>query len=177
MVTIFSIPCSFNESKTVAINQMNAIKSWVNIPDSEVILFGNDAGVHDVCKDLNILHIDKIECNKSGTPMISDAFRLAQSNTHNDIVVYINADIIIADGFIKSIQSIIDTNINKWLAIGQRHDVDIEYEIKFDSDWPSHLKNKILPNSTIHNKSAIDYIIFPCTYNISLPPFAVGRNK
>ena len=37
------------------------------------------------------------------------------------------------------------------------------------------MKNKILPNSTIHNKSAIDYIIFPCTYNISLPPFAVGR--
>ncbi len=65
--------------------------------------------------------------------------------------------------------------MNCFLLCGRRWDLDIDYEIDFNSgDWIHELTQKIKTEGRLHGLSGIDYFIFRRN-SIEMPPFAVGR--
>jgi len=173
MLTIFAIPKSFEDSH-INIIQRNAIQSWLQLqPKCEIILFGNDKGVAETVKEFGVKYIPEIKKNEFNTPLLDSAFNLAQRLAKNDILVYINADIILMSDFIPAIQQV---RFPLFLINGRRWDLDIKEEINFsDIDWEKKLRQKIVERGKLHGFSAIDYFVFPRSFQHNLPSFAVGR--
>src|SRR5437773_1932544 len=66
MLTIFSTPKPFEGHSNVI--QRNAIKSWTLLhPEVEVILFGDEEGTAEACRDLAIHHEPQVIRNEYGT--------------------------------------------------------------------------------------------------------------
>ncbi|MDO8663883.1 MAG: glycosyltransferase family A protein [Candidatus Wildermuthbacteria bacterium] len=174
MLTIFTIPKPFRGK--INIIQRNAILSWLKLfPKCEVILFGDDEGVSETAKEFGILHIPGIEKTELGTPLLSSAVNLAQKSAKNEILLYLNADIILMSDLIPAIQKVKNSN---FLISGQRMDVDINEEIDFNnSDWENKLREKIRETGKLHGPTGMDYFVFPRNLSniIQMPALAVGR--
>lgn len=142
--------------------------------NSQVILFGNDPGVGDLAKELQLIHYPDLGVNEFGTPLVSEAFKVASQIATTPYVAYVNSDII----FISSLEDILK-DLNKlssdWMLVGQRIDIDISNFLTFGEDWKVELRQLASVNSTLHGKAGIDYFVFPTKLNIQMPNFAVGR--
>ena len=65
MITLFTCPKPFRGH--IGIIQRNAIKSWTLLkPKPEIILIGDEEGILEVCKELDLIHIPTIEKNEFG---------------------------------------------------------------------------------------------------------------
>lgn len=172
MITFFTLPKPFEGH--INIIQRNAIQSWMALSSKcEIILFGKEKGMSEVAKEFGVSHVPDIEKNEWGTPLLNSAFREAQKIAKNDILVYINADIILMPDFIEALQKI---EKPLFLMAGRRWDLDIKEEIDFDeADWGEKLRAKIVKKGKLHGFSGIDYLIFPRNLPHDLPSFAVGR--
>jgi len=174
MLTIFTIPKSFQGNINVI--QRNAIKSWLKLyPKCEVILFGDDEGVAEVAKEFNILHIPEIEKTEKGTPLLNSAIDSAQKIAKNEILLFINADIILTSDLIPAVQQVKNP---LFLISGQRWDIDINKEIDFnDSDWEKNIREQVNRVGKLHGLKGMDYCIFPRNFPsiINMPSLAVGR--
>jgi hypothetical protein len=172
MITLFSIPKPFKGH--ISIIQRNAIQSWLQIhPNCEVILFGDDEGVREVAEEYGVRHIPNVQKNEYGTPILSDAFDIIHREAKNDIICYVNADIIL----IMELNKIDLTNkFKKFLIVGQRINLQVDFLIDYTSNgWKETLKTLELTQGVIHPGGGKDYFIFPRELIINMPPFAVGR--
>lgn len=172
MLTIFTIPKSFQGK--IRIIQRNAVRSWTALePSCEIILFGNDEGISGAAEELGVRHISEIPLNAFGTPLISSAFETARVRARNDILAYVNADIILMQDFTEAIRKI---ELSPFLMIGRRWDLDLDRELNISNRyWQSELKDMVRIEGKLHGLSGIDYFVFPRNLKHDLPPFAVGR--
>ena len=173
MITIFTIPKPFIGHINVI--QRNAIQSWVYLrPECEIVLCGNDSGTEEVAKEYNIKYIPDIARNEYGTPLLSSAFEVVKNISSNDLMCYVNSDIIFLKDFISSIKRI---NIEKILIIGNRWNVDMTEEINYcDPNWEEKIKVCINNKGSLHPPIGADYFIFRKSEALScIPSFAVGR--
>lgn len=171
MLTIFTIPKAFVGHSHMI--QRNAIKSWLELkPRCEIILFGDDAGVAEIAKELSVEHIPSIVKNEFGTPLLSSAFATAQKVAKNDILMYANADVIFFQDLIEAVHRV-DKPL--FLVCGRRWDLDIMDDVDFeDSEWTIKLLNSIRDEGNLHGYAGIDYFIFPKN-TVNMPDFLVGR--
>lgn len=172
MITIFSIPKAFKGH--TGIIQENAINSWTKIKGVEIVLFGDDPGVKDFSHKNNILNIENIEKNNSGTPLVSDAFKQIRDLASNRIIMYSNADIIYLDDLSRLIKKINDIKFEKFVACGQRYDLDFVSRIVFDDNWKKRIHSR-LKKADLHSRSGLDYFIFDKDNLFDFPELAVGR--
>jgi len=171
MLTIFTIPKPFTGHNKII--QINAIKSWILLePKCEIYLFGDDEGVAETAARLNVNHVSFIEKTEFGTPLLSSAFSTAQKLAKNDLLMYVNADIIFFQDVIDAIKKI-DKPL--FLICGRRWDLDVKEEIDFnESSWSLKLINKIKGEGVLHGLAGMDYFIFKRD-SFVMPEFAVGR--
>ncbi len=173
-ITIFTVPKPFRGH--INIIQRNAIKSWtLLLPRPEIILLGDDEGVADAAKEFGIKHISHIKRNEFGTPLVNSIFETARLNSKNEIMVYINADIILTSDFIKAIQYA-DRQFLKFLMVGQRWDLDVTEMIDFSNqEWEDQISRSAEEHGRLHPPTGIDYYIFKGTIWPQIPSFALGR--
>jgi len=180
-ITFFTIPKPFRGH--INIIQRNAIKSWTLLhPQIEIILLGDEEGTAEVAEKLGVKHIPNVEKNEFGTPLINSAFDIAQSNSSNGIMVYINSDIIFMKDFLSAIQLLKESNQNldMFLMVGQRWDTDLTESIDFSvANLESQLKRYLVRNAVIHEPTGIDYFVFSeklfKKVSKKMPSFAIGR--
>lgn len=172
MITIFATTKPFEGE--IGLIQRNAILSWKEIiPECEIILFGDEKGTKEMAEEIGAVYISDVEKNELGTPLVSDIFEKAQKIAKNDIMVYINSDIVLTSDFLKAIKSI---NFSKYLIVGRRWDLDVKEKIVFeDLDWEEKLKARVKKEGVLHGPSGIDYFIFPKGLWKKIPPFLIGR--
>src|SRR5260370_8442046 len=103
MLIIFPMPKGvWGEIEVV---QRNGIQSWKILRISPaVILFGEDEGTAEVARELGLRHIAKVMRNDSGTPLLNDLFAQAESNATNNLLCYVNADILLLEDFAAAVQ-------------------------------------------------------------------------
>tara|TARA_S200000501_G_scaffold367155_1_gene403080 strand:- start:8469 stop:9314 length:846 start_codon:yes stop_codon:yes gene_type:complete len=156
--------------------QVNAINSWRSLSeDIEIIIFGASKGVNEYSKIINATYIPKIKCTDSGIPLISDMIFQGTRRAKYDLLLLINADIILPNNFLDIIQ-ILKNRKKKFLAIGHRWDMDVDEYINFNN--PTETKNfwsLSIEVSKQHSCTGIDYFIFKKGTLKSLPDFAIGR--
>jgi hypothetical protein len=172
MLTIFTIPKPFEGD--IGRIQKNAIQSWLCLGNNiEIILFGQEEGVKEIAEEFKVKNIQNIAINSFGTPLINDVFKKAQEVSRNQILAYVNADIILTGNFLEAVKSL---NLEKYLIVGRRTDLKVDAEIDFkDAKWQNNLIKDASERGRLHSATGIDYFIFPKGLFKNIPPFAVGR--
>ncbi len=174
MITIFSVPKSFRGH--IDVIQRNAIQSWKALrPACEIILFGDDQGTAEAEEEFGVIHVPEVARNELGTPLVNDVFARAEELAKNDLLCYVNADIMLLDDFIPAVQ-IAAQKMKSFLMVGRRWDLDIEEP--WDLGQPgaeSRLRQLVSRRGKLHGEVAIDYFVFPRSFWSTIPPFAIGR--
>ena len=113
MITLFTTTKDFTGIyKTI---QMNALKSWRSISnDIEIIILGDSKGSKEAAEEVGAEYIPHVKCSDQGTPLLSDLFQQADERAKYSILTFINADIILPNNFLSSIQ-IASSAFNKFL--------------------------------------------------------------
>jgi len=172
-LTIFSCPKPFRDEHITRI-QRNAIGTWLQLgPQVEVILLGDEENVDVVATDLGVRHIGEVEQNEYGTPLIHSIFQEAQLASTAPTMAYVNADILIMPDFL-TLTSIV-RNLDKFLVVGSRIDLDLREEITFQDGWQNDFIGKVEGEGRLHKPSGSDYFVFPRGTFMDIPPFALGR--
>lgn len=176
MLTFFTTTKPFEGLTSII--QKNAIKSWtLLIPRPEIIIFGNENGTSEICKELDLIHVPNIATNEYGTPLVNDLFKKAQALATNNILCYVNADIILLSDFIKVVDDVLQvTSDKKWVVVSRRWDVKITEMINFSKvDWEKDLRDHVLKNGKLQI-GGTDYYLFPKGLYRDILPFAIGRD-
>lgn len=173
MFTIFTFPRPFQSPFNTP--QLNAINSWKKIhKDIEIYLINDEL---NTAKEFAIKN--EIKCidgkfSKYGSPLLKDAIQSINSVAKNDVILFINTDIIYLDG-IKRTMDIVLNNFDKYFIVGRRVDYDIDYKISFsDEDYKKKLIT-MYENGDMHGLSGLDYWIFPKNTFNEIPNFVIGK--
>lgn len=171
MITFFTIPKGFTGRSDWI--QRNAVGSWTRVvPDSQVILFGDDPGVEEAAADLGVEHISEIERTEFGTPRLDGAFMRAREEAQNRLLCYLNADIVLLDDFQPAALRI--ARLGPLLAVGETWDTAIDGPLDFDGDWQRQVR-RLAKTANRRGAGALDYFLYTPEVYDELPPFAVGR--
>lgn len=172
MLTLFALPKPFKGLLEVI--QLNAIASWTCLrPRPEIILFGDEERTSQVSEDFGLLHVPEVACNEYGTPLLDDLFEKAQKIAKNDLLCYVNADIILLDDFFETLSRV---PLAEYMLIGRRLDLDLDNRLDFSSPlWKNHLRDTVKKKGKLHGHTGIDYFVFLRGLFRNLPPLAIGR--
>jgi len=174
LLTIFTAPKPFFDPHINAI-QRNAIQSWLHLGNEvEVLLIGNEAGMHELAEKFNIQQLPDVVCNESGTPLVSSIFEQAYQASATPILAYVNADIILLPNFLSSAKSV-STQEENFLVVGQRWDLEVNANLDFSSGWEERLQTDLRSDGELHLPAGSDYFIYPRSHFRELPDFAIGR--
>jgi len=176
MLTLFSTPKSFQGPFKLV--QENAIRSWARLePRPEIILLGEDEGTAEMAAEIGAIHIPKLAQNSYGTPLVNSIFSTAEAATRNDLMCYINADIILMDDFMKTVESVrLMLPRENFLMVGRKiGSVEIREPLDFkNKDWESNLR-KLAAATGRYSTSDSDYFLYRKGHWPEIPPFAIGR--
>ncbi|HBH45846.1 MAG TPA: hypothetical protein DDX47_00555 [Candidatus Jacksonbacteria bacterium] len=173
MVTIFSLPKPFTNPHIETI-QTNAIRSWQALSvKPEIFLLGSDAGIAEICQKLNLRHLAEIETNSWGTPLVSAAFDQTRQLAKNQLLCYVNSDIILLNDFCKALKKV--ENLPRFLMVGRRIDLNVTRTLNFDSPSVEQLLLQTRTNGKLHPFSGMDFVVFPKNLVINMPRLAIGR--
>ncbi|QMS89769.1 hypothetical protein HUN01_20075 [Nostoc edaphicum CCNP1411] len=174
-ITIFTVPKAFKGH--IGIIQENAIKSWKLLsPQPQILLFGNDEGIHETSQKLDVIHIPNIQLNEYGTPLLDGIFQKAHELAKGSILSYVNTDIILLNDFLVAVKQLQTSSFHHFIMIGQRTDVNITELLNFDlPDWDTDLCHFALKQGALASIVCMDYFVFPKPLYAEIPSFAVGR--
>lgn len=174
MLTCFSTPKPF--VGPFAVIQRNAITSWTKLsPRPEVILYGDSQGTAQICEDLGLKHVPVVATTELGTPLLSDLFAMASSQSSNPLLCYVNADIILTDRLLEAAKLVSEWR-PRFFLVGRRFDVAMPNAIRFESnDWEADLMRKVGAEGRLDSEISIDWFLYPKAELPPIPPFAIGR--
>lgn len=173
-LTIFSAPKPFTNPH-IALIQRNAIRSWTQLgPEVDVILLGEEAGLAPAAAELGVRHLPEVERSPSGTPLVSSMFALARANSDAPLLCCVNADILLFPDLLE--QGLrLRAAAPRFLAVGQRWDLDVTEPLDFSPDWPNRLRDLARAQGKLHKATGSDYFLFPRECFEAIPPFTIGR--
>jgi hypothetical protein len=175
MLTFFATPKPFEGH--IDVIQRNALQSWQRIdPGVEIILFGDDAGAAEVCRELGIRHVPSVRRNTHGTKYLASIYDQAQELARHDVLCHVNCDILLFDDFRAAFQQV-SAQSDKFLMSGRRWDVDIREPLSFDSpQWQAEVRALALRSNHQRPANWIDYFAFrKGLFRGQIPEFVVGR--
>lgn len=174
LLTIFTAPKPFADPHIATI-QRNAIQSWLHLgPEVEVLLVGEEAGIAEVASDYGVKQLPDVRRNKSGTPLVSSIFDLARRTSQAPLLTYINADVMLLPFFVESARRT-SQQLERFLLIGQRWDLDVPQPLDFSPGWDQRLVVAARQRGRLHLPAGSDYFTFPRDLFIEMPDFAIGR--
>ncbi len=173
-LTIFSTPKPFTDPH-IDLIQRNAIQSWQRAgEDVEVILIGEEDGLAEVAAEYGTRHLPNVTRNEFDTPLISSIFQLAREASDSELLVYVNADIILTPDFQEVVQQVA-AQASEFSAVGHRWDLDIRRKLSFSVNWSESIKTEAKTKGKRQGAIAIDYFVFPRRLYTQIPDFAIGR--
>jgi len=175
MITLFSTPKPFLGHNGII--QRNALGSWKRLhPDVEVILFGNEEGAAEVCRELGLHHEPVLERGRVGGPLAAYMFQRAQEIARHDLLCYSNCDIVLTQDFRQALERLLPWR-NTFLMAGRRWDVDISEALDFNRcDWCTEVRNLAFRTDRQRPAQYIDYFAFrKGLFYQQIPKLVIGR--
>jgi len=173
LITLFSAPKPFTDPH-IAMIQRNAIKSWTLLPDVEVILLGEEAGLLEAAKELGVKHVPNVAQNEAGVPQISSMFQLVRENANSDLLCIINADMLLMPDFVEAARQV-NSQRSKFVLLSQRWDFDITQPLEFTKGWENQLSSIVHRQGILHRPAGSDFFLFPKSCYQDIPNFTIGR--
>ena len=174
LLTLFTAPKPFLDPH-IQVIQRNTLLNWQALGDQvEVVVVGDEPGIAEQCQELGLTHLPAVRCNAQGTPLISSIFKLARGVNESPFLVYANADILFLPDLLGAVRALAGEKA-RYLAVGQRWDVDISFPLDFSARWDDGLRVRVKREGVLHGQTGSDYFIFPRACFQQIPDFAVGR--
>ncbi len=175
LITLFSAPKPFTNPH-IAMIQRNAIRSWTLLPEVEIILLGEETGLAEAARGLDVKHIPNVKCNENRTPLISSMVQLARENSRSDLLCIINTDMILMPDFVEAAESCRSRlRRDEFVLLSRRWDLDVTQLIEFNEGWQSRLSSAVHRQGTLHRPAGSDYFLFPRSCYTDIPDFTIGR--
>jgi hypothetical protein len=175
VLTLFSIPKAFKGH--VGEIQVNAIRSWRALPDVQVLLVGDEAGVRDAAAELGVEHLGGVSVSDRGTPRLNDAFRLVERAATAPLRCFVNADVALLDDFVPAVAAVRLASVS-FLIIGKTIDVEVDAGLMLD-ERPA--RDRLAADARREGRSrgatAIDYFVYTPGLFDPMPGFVVGRAR
>jgi hypothetical protein len=174
LLTIFASAKPFQGHNGVI--QRNAITSWTLLrPRPEIIMFGDEPGVAEICRDLGLKHISQRAVTEFGAPLLPDLFDKAQRLAAHDILCYVNSDIILMGDFLEALVKISEAH-KKYLMVGRRWDVSIREIWDFSARGGERGLREFVTRYGQQGPPPgnSDFFAFPRGLWYSIPPFVLG---
>ena len=174
LLTIFAAPKPFTNPH-ISLIQSNAIQSWQHLDDEvNVVIIGDEPGIAEFASEVGIQHIPQVDCNPLGTPLVSSIFAMARQISTSPLLAYVNADILLTPQFFNVTRQVY-CQVNKFLIVGQRYDIDLQQPLDFVPGWDLYLLSDLQIRGRRHPPAGSDYFIFPRSCFTDIPKFAIGR--
>jgi hypothetical protein len=165
--------------------QLNALRSWSLLtPKPEVLIFV-DKGDNEAERVVRQFHFTPVNVSATssahrGRPLMRGIIDDARVKASNNLLLFVNADIILFNDIIRVAQYMSNVPFNEtFLICGKRWGVQGVGPIDFeDEEWRQQLKNRRHIAGWLDPRGwALDYLMWPKHLNISMPPFLVGRPR
>ncbi len=179
LLTLFSAPKPFTNPHIRTI-QRNAIQSWTQLDDVDVILIGDEPGMADVAAEFRVTHLPEVARTAQGTPLVSSIFALArdharvQAHSPAPLLCYVNADILLTPDVVQAARRV-QAQTQEFLIIGRRWNLDVTEPLDFSPGWVERLHERTHREGALHVPAGSDYFIFPRPLFADMPDFAIGR--
>ncbi len=173
-ITIFTATKPFTNPHIDTI-QRNAIQSWLQLEEAQVLLFGNEAGMAEVASEYGVRHYPEVPCTETGAPLISAMFETARSETDSPLLMIVNADILLMPDLLVACRQVMSLE-ERFLLLGQRWDLDVRAPLDFSNGWVERLKDCLKSQGVVHPPLGSDYFITPRNCFTDIPDFAIGRS-
>lgn len=178
MLTIFTTAKAFQGHSGII--QRNALQSWKALHcDVEIILFGDDEGAAEAAAEFGLRHEPYVERNTWGTKRLDYMFGRAQAIAQNEILCYINCDIILMQDFWRAVERVRAMH-PEFLMVGRRWDTDVTKPLAFTradgeaTEWELELRELALRSGRQCKVEWIDYFVFSRgLYGADMPPFVL----
>jgi hypothetical protein len=154
--------------------QENAIASWAELEGVEVILFGKDEGTAAIAHRYGIRHVADVATTERGLPLISAMFHQAQSMAANDVMCYVNADVILLPDTIAAAR-LARTWSDRFLMVARRRDLELHRRLELGPGWQEKIRQDAKEKGRLMSEVSIDWFVFPRGQYRGLPDLAVGR--
>ena len=173
MLTFFTTAKPFKGHNGVI--QRNALKSWKLLdPGVEIIAFGDDEGSAEVCAELGLRHEREVARTEFGAIRLDDMFGRAEALAKNDVLCYVNCDIILMSDFWNAVKRVRQSE-HAFLMIGKRWDTDVRGEIDFAAqNWEVALRDRALAQKT-QRRYEVDYFVFSKGALRGMASLGIGR--
>lgn len=173
MLTLFAVPRAF--AGDFAAIQRTAFESWVALrPAPEVILLGDDEGTAETARAFGFAHVPEMARNELGTPLLDSVFEWARRLATNDVLCFVNADIVLLDDFSTAVARVAALR-ERFLMIGECLNLDpglAAAELR-----TGRLAEVARARGRSRGAKAIDYFVFPRDLYADIPPFSIGRPR
>ena len=159
--------------------QRNALQSWAQLtPACEIIVFGDETGVDECCKEFGLRHIRDIPRTEYGTPLLDGLFQVADGVASTNMIGFVNADIMLTMDLLAALKEVRERFIN-FLLIGRRWNAEINEVWDFSHpEWEKRLR------TYIHNTGrrepvfgGVDLFVYPRGMWKQVPHLAIGRGR
>jgi hypothetical protein len=175
MITLFTTAKPFLGHSGII--QRNALQSWKRLhSDVEIILFGDEEGVAEVCAEFGLRHEPHVERDPSGLKFIHSIFDRAKEIASYEVIGYVNCDIILSSDFLDAVQRIHAAH-SEFLMVGRRWDADIVQPIDFSrSLWSDAIRQLARKANSQRDGWWIDYFCFSRNlFYRHIPALVIGR--
>lgn len=173
MFTLFTCPKPFVEPFDTI--QRNAIRSWLLLtPSCEVILFGDDRGVAEASREFGIRHVPDVARNSRGRPLLSDYFRQAEAVARNELLCYMNADVVLLNDVMMATANVA-RHFRRFLMVARRRNLDVRDAMQFDDGWEQEIRREAHKRGELAGPGSIELFVYRKATLGPIPPFAVGR--
>lgn len=175
MLTIFTT-CRPFEGK-FAIHQQNALTSWSLLePKPEIILFGVEPGSEETAREIGLRYAPYVTCDKFGLPRLDLMFDRAQLLANNNTLAWINADIILVEGFMEAVRRCARHNNGQFLMVCRRYNIDLDVPLDFNRGWRATVQRAVCDSDGLYSPCSSDLFAFNRPL-WKMPPFRVGRPR
>lgn len=174
MLTFFTTAKPFEGHSGII--QRNALQSWKLLhPDIEVILFGDEPGAAETCRELRLHHEPHVERHESGLKYLDYMFLRAQEIAGHPHLCYANCDMVFMNDFRNGFEKVSGAK-DSFLLVGSRWDTDVSAPLDFSStSWNRELRQYALTSGLRQTRTYIDFFAFPKGLYDHIPKLVVGR--
>jgi hypothetical protein len=172
-LTVFTAPKPFTNPH-VNIIQRNAIQAWTHLQDVEVLLVGDEPGIAEVARDYGVKHVPGVDRDDQGVPTVRSVMARGHAFSDSPMLCYANADMILMSDLVLATRQVA-TQVEDFLMVGQRWNLDVTEPIDFNGDWEARLRTQVHHHGEYYSPWGIDYFVFPRHLYTDVPDFTIGR--
>lgn len=148
--------------------QRNAVRSWVQLPRCRVLLIGEESTPADY--GFNTGLVVDVRRSDLGIPQIDSLFEVAHAWSPDELLLYVNADIILWDSIILAIEACAK-KFPRFLMVGQRTNIGLPGPM----DRGDERVLRRVAKGELYHPCGCDYFGFTRGLWSEIPPYAVGR--